>query len=170
MKKALLVLMLCFIALLNNSSVWGQEFKPNLTQGVMKYQALRDTEIDPNAALREQGLKDWKQKRDTIIAKAKKLLELKDYTGVNQLLFPYDYLEPDDAVFYEYLGKSYYYAGLFQPALDCFKLSYEQKKNSELLFFLGHSYEKTGNEKEALKMYKKGAKEGVAACQAKLAE
>jgi len=170
MKKALLVLMLCFIALLTNSFVWGQEFKPNLTQGVMKYQALRDTEIDPNAALREQGLKDWKQKRDTIIAKAKKLLELKDYTGVNQLLFPYDYLEPDDAVFYEYLGKSYYYAGLFQPALDCFKLSYEQKKNSELLFFLGHSYEKTGNEKEALKMYKKGAKEGVAACQAKLAE
>jgi len=170
MKKALLVLMLCFIAILTNSFVWGQEFKPNLTQGVMKYQALRDTEIDPNAALREQGLKDWKQKRDTIIAKAKKLLELKDYTGVNQLLFPYDYLEPDDAVFYEYLGKSYYYAGLFKPALDCFKLSYEQKKNSELLFFLGHSCEKTGNEKEALKMYKKGAKEGVAACRAKLAE
>lgn len=170
MKKALPILVLCFIALLTNSFVWGQEFKPNLTQGVMKYQALRDTEIDPNAALREQGMKDWKQKRDTILAKAKKLLDQKDYTGVNQLLFPYDYLEPDDATFYDYLGKSYYYAGLFQPALDCFKLSYEQKKNSELLFFIGHSYEKTGNEKEALKMYKKGAKEGVAACQAKLAE
>jgi len=170
MKKALPILVLCFIALITTSAVWGQEFKPNLTQGVMKYQALRDTEIDPNAALREQGMKDWKQKRDTILAKAKKLLDQKDYTGVNQLLFPYDYLEPDDATFYDYLGKSYYYAGLFQPALDCFKLSYEQKKNSELLFFIGHSYEKTGNEKEALKMYKKGAKEGVAACQAKLAE
>ncbi len=170
MKNALPILVLCFIALITTSVVWGQEFKPNLTQGVMKYQALRDTEIDPNAALREQGMKDWKQKRDTILAKAKKLLDQKDYTGVNQLLFPYDYLEPDDATFYDYLGKSYYYAGLFQPALDCFKLSYEQKKNSELLFFIGHSYEKTGNEKEALKMYKKGAKEGVAACQAKLAE
>jgi len=170
MKKALPILVLCFIALITTSAVWGQEFKPNLTQGVMKYQALRDTEIDPNAALREQGMKDWKQKRDTILAKAKKLLDQKDYTGVNQLLFPYDYLEPDDATFYDYLGKSYYYAGLFQPALDCFKLSYEQKKNNELLFFIGHSYEKTGNEKEALKMYKKGAKEGVAACQAKLAE
>lgn len=170
MKKALPILVLCFIALITTSAVWGQEFKPNLTQGVMKYQALRDTEIDPNAALREQGMKDWKQKRDTILAKAKKLLDQKDYTAVNQLLFPYDYLEPDDATFYDYLGKSYYYAGLFQPALDCFKLSYEQKKNSELLFFIGHSYEKTGNEKEALKMYKKGAKEGVAACQAKLAE
>ena len=170
MKKALPILVLCFITLITASAVWGQEFKPNLTQGVMKYQALRDTEIDPNAALREQGMKDWKQKRDTILAKAKKLLDQKDYTGVNQLLFPYDYLEPDDATFYDYLGKSYYYAGLFQPALDCFKLSYEQKKNSELLFFIGHSYEKTGNEKEALKMYKKGAKEGVAACQAKLAE
>ena len=170
MKKALPILVLCFITLITASAVWWQEFKPNLTQGVMKYQALRDTEIDPNAALREQGMKDWKQKRDTILAKAKKLLDQKDYTGVNQLLFPYDYLEPDDATFYDYLGKSYYYAGLFQPALDCFKLSYEQKKNSELLFFIGHSYEKTGNEKEALKMYKKGAKEGVAACQAKLAE
>ena len=170
MKNALPILVLCFIALITTSAVWGQEFKPNLTQGVMKYQALRDTEIDPNAALREQGMKDWKQKRDTILAKAKKLLDQKDYTGVNQLLFPYDYLEPDDATFYDYLGKSYYYAGLFQPALDCFKLSYEQKKNNELLFFIGHSYEKTGNEKEALKMYKKGAKEGVAACQAKLAE
>jgi uncharacterized protein HemY len=170
MKKALPILVLCFIALITTSAVWGQEFKPNLTQGVMKYQALRDTEIDPNAALREQGMKDWKQKRDTILAKAKKLLDQKDYTGVNQLLFPYDYLEPEDATFYDYLGKSYYYAGLFQPALDCFKISYEQKKNSELLFFIGHSYEKTGNEKEALKMYKKGAKEGVAACLAKLAE
>lgn len=170
MKKALPISVLCFVALITTSAVWGQEFKPNLTQGVMKYQALRDTEIDPNAALREQGLKDWKQKRDTILAKAKRLLDQKDYTGVNQLLFPYDYLEPDDATLYDYLGKSYYYAGLFQPALDCFKLSYEQKKNSELLFFIGHSYEKTGNEKEALKMYKKGAKEGVAACQAKLAE
>ena len=30
------------------------------------------------------------------------------------------------------------------------------------------NYEKTGNEKEALKYYKKGAKEGIAACQAKL--
>jgi uncharacterized protein HemY len=170
MKNALPILVLCFIALITTSVVWGQEFKPNLTQGVMKYQALRDTEIDPNAALREQGMKDWKQKRDTILAKAKKLLDQKDYTGVNQLLFPYDYLEPDDATFYDYLGKSYYYAGLFQPALDCFKLSYEQKKSNELLFFIGHSYEKTGNEKEALKMYKKGAKEGVAACQAKLAE
>ena len=34
-------------------------------------------DIDPNAALREQGMKDWKQKRDTILAKAKKLLDQK---------------------------------------------------------------------------------------------
>jgi hypothetical protein len=91
MNKGLLVLALYFLFLIPGA-VRGQEFKPNLTQGVMKYQALRDTEIDPNAALREQGLKDWKQKRDTILVKAKKLLDQKDYTGVNQLLFPYDYL------------------------------------------------------------------------------
>ncbi|MBM3413906.1 MAG: hypothetical protein FJY16_03090 [Bacteroidetes bacterium] len=169
MNKGLLFFTLSFLFLIQ-ANVFGQDFKPNLTQGVMKYQALRDTEIDPNAALREQGLKEWKQKRDTILVKAKRLLEQKDYTGVNQLLFPFDYLEPEEASFYEYLGKSYYYSGLFQPALDCFKLSYEQKKNSELLFFLGHSYEKLGNEKEALKMYKKGAKEGIAACQAKIVE
>jgi uncharacterized protein HemY len=148
--------------------VIAQEFKPVLNQHVMKYQALRDTDKDPNAVLREEGLKDWQKKRDTILIKAKKLLEEKDYTAVNQLLFPFDYLEPEDALFYEYLGKSYYYAGLYQPALDCFKLSFEQKKNNELLYFIGHSLEKTGNEKEALKYYKKGAKEGIAACQAKL--
>ena len=127
-----------------------------------------DTDKDPNAALREEGLKAWKQKRDTVLEKAKKLLEDKDYTGLNQLLFPFDYLEPEDALFYEYLGKSYYYSGLYQPALDCFKISFEVKKNNDLLFFIGHSLEKTGNEKEALKYYKKGAKEGIAACQAKL--
>ena len=146
----------------------AQEFKSNLSQPAMKYQALRDTDKDPNAALREEGLKAWKQKRDTVLEKAKKLLEDKDYTGLNQLLFPFDYLEPEDALFYEYLGKSYYYSGLYQPALDCFKISFEVKKNNDLLFFIGHSLEKTGNEKEALKYYKKGAKEGIAACQAKL--
>lgn len=150
------------------NTVVAQEFKPNLSQPVMKYQALRDTDKDPNAALREEGLKDWQKKKDTILAKAKKLLEEKDYAAVNQLLFPFDYLEPEDALFYEYLGKSYYYSGLYQPALDCFKISFEQKKNNDLLFFIGHSLEKTGNEKEALKYYKKGAKEGIAACQAKL--
>jgi len=150
------------------NTVVAQEFKPNLSQPVMKYQALRDTDKDPNAALREEGLKDWQKKKDTILAKAKKLLEEKDYAAVNQLLFPFDYLEPEDALFYEYLGKSYYYSGLYQPALDCFRISFEQKKNNDLLFFIGHSLEKTGNEKEALKYYKKGAKEGIAACQAKL--
>lgn len=150
------------------NTVVAQEFKPNLSQPVMKYQALRDTDKDPNAALREEGLKDWQKKKDTILAKAQKLLEEKDYAAVNQLLFPFDYLDPEDALFYEYLGKSYYYSGLYQPALDCFKISFEQKKNNDLLFFIGHSLEKTGNEKEALKYYKKGAKEGIAACQAKL--
>ena len=150
------------------NTVVAQEFKPNLSQPVMKYQALRDTDKDPNATLREEGLKDWQKKKDTILAKAKKLLEEKDYAAVNQLLFPFDYLEPEDALFYEYLGKSYYYSGLYQPALDCFRISFEQKKNNDLLFFIGHSLEKTGNEKEALKYYKKGAKEGIAACQAKL--
>lgn len=148
--------------------LFAQEFKPNLSQPVMKYQALKDTDKDPNAEIREEGLKTWRLKRDTILVKAKKLLEEKDYTGLNQLLFPFDYLEPEDALFYEYLGKSYYYSGLYQPALDCFKISYEVKKNNDLLFFIGHSLEKTGNEKEALKYYKKGAKEGIAACQAKL--
>ena len=145
------------------NTVVAQEFKPNLSQPVMKYQALRDTDKDPNAALREEGLKDWQKKKDTILAKAKKLLEEKDYAAVNQLLFPFDYLEPEDALFYDY-----YYSGLYQPALDCFRISFEQKKNNDLLFFIGHSLEKTGNEKEALKYYKKGAKEGIAACQAKL--
>lgn len=159
----------CLVFFISNSiGLFAQDFKPNLSQPVMKYQALRDTDKDPNALLREEGLKVWQLKRDTILVKAKKLLEEKDYTAVNQLLFPFDYLEPEDALFYEYLGKSYYYSGLYQPALDCFKLSFEQKKNNDLLFFIGHALEKTGNEKEALKYYKKGAKEGIAACQAKL--
>lgn len=164
----------CVVLLLGlfvlQTQLFAQDFKSNLPQPVMKYQALRDTDKDPNVALREEGLKAWQQKKDTILNKAKKLLDQKDYTGVNQLLFPFDYLEPEDARFYEYLGKSYYYSGLYQPALDCFKISFEQKKNNELLFFIGHSLEKTGNEKEAIKYYKKGAKEGIAACQAKLGE
>jgi uncharacterized protein HemY len=98
------------------------------------------------------------------------LLEEKNYTAVNQLLFPYDYLEPDDALFYEYLGKSYFYAGLHQPALDCFVISNDQKKQTDLLFFIGQCHEKMGNEKEATKFYKKGAKEGSAECKAKLEE
>ena len=161
-------LLLSMIIIGAANTLVAQEFKPNLSQPVMKYQALRDTDKDPNAALREEGLKDWQKKKDTILAKAKKLLEEKDYAAVNQLLYPYDYLEPEDALFYEYLGKSYYYSGLYQPALDCFKISFEQKKNNNLLFFIGHALEKTGNEKEALKYYKKGAREGIAACQAKL--
>lgn len=136
----------------------------------MKYQALRDTDKDPNAELRESGLKEWKLKKDTVLAKAKKLLEQKDYTAVNQLLYPFDYLEPDEPRFYEYLGKSYYHSGLYKPALDCFQLSYERKKNTELLFFIGHSLERLGEEREAKKFYKKGAKEGNADCQAKLSE
>lgn len=135
MKKALPILVLCFIALITTSVVWGQEFKPNLTQGVMKYQALRDTEIDPNAALREQGMKDWKQKRDTILAKAKKLLDQKDYTGVNQLLFPYDYLEPDDATFYDYLGKSYYYAACSSLHWIVLNFLRTKEKQRALIFY-----------------------------------
>lgn len=169
MKKSTLFFLLFVCA----ASTFAQgEFAPMgmNTRGMMKYQGLKDTDTDPNAALREQGLKDWKQKKDSVLARAKKLLEQKDYTAVNQLLYPYDYLEPDEAPFYDYLGKSYYYSGLYQPALDCFQLSYERKKNTELLFFIGASFERLGNDKEAKKFYKKGAKEGNAACQAKLAE
>lgn len=160
------------LALLIINKGFGQgDFRPaQLGAPPMKYQALRDTDKDPNAELRENGLKEWKLKKDTVLAKAKKLLEQKDYTGVNQLLYPFDYLEPDEPQFYEYLGKSYYHAGLYQPALDCFQLSYERKKNTELLFFIGHSLERLGNEKEAMKFYKRGAKEGNAACREKLEE
>jgi uncharacterized protein HemY len=160
------------LALLIINKVFGQgDFRPaQLGAPPMKYQALRDTDKDPNAELRENGLKEWKLKKDTVLAKAKKFLEQKDYTAVNQLLYPFDYLEPEEPLFYEYLGKSYYYSGLNQPALDCFQLSYERKKNIDLLFFIGHSLERLGNEREAKKYYKKGAKEGSAACQAKLEE
>ena len=136
----------------------------------MKYQGLRDTDLVPDAAQREKGLKEWTNKRDTTLAKAKKLIDEKNYTAVNQLLFPYDHQEPEDADFYEYLGKSYFYAGLHQPALDCFVISNDQKKQTELLFFIGQCHEKMGNEKEAMKFYKKGAKEGSVECKAKLAE
>jgi uncharacterized protein HemY len=168
MKNLLLLLtMLLFV----NAGFGQSDFRPaQLGAPPMKYQALRDTDKDPNAELRENGLKEWKLKKDTVLTKAKKLLEQKDYAAVNQLLYPFDYLEPDEPQFYEYLGKSYYYSGLYKPAFDCFELSYERKKNTELLFFLGHSLERLGNEKEARKFYKKGAKEGNAACQAKLAE
>ena len=169
MKKSTLL----FLMILIGTAVFSQEnFRPMGadTRSMMKYQGLKDTDVDPNNALREQGQKEWKLKKDSVLAKAKKLLELKDYVGVNQLLYPYDYLEPDEALFYEYLGKSYFYSGLHQPALDCFQLSYERKKNTELLFYIGQSFEKLGNDKEAKKFYKKGAKEGNAACQAKLAE
>ena len=149
----------------------AQGFTPtNLGGPAMKYQGLRDTDLVPDAELREKGLKEWRAKRDTTLEKAKKLLEEKNYVAVNQLLFPYDYLEPEDPLFYEYLGKSYFYSGLHQPALDCFMISYEQKKQTDLLFFIGQCHEKTGNEKEATKYYKKGAKEGNAACKAQLEE
>lgn len=146
-----------------------QNFAPtNLGGPAMKYQGLRDTDQSPNAELREKGLKEWRAKRDTTLVKAKKLLDEKNYVAVNQLLFPYDYLEPEDALFYEYLGKSYFYSGLHQVSLDCFLISYEQKKQTELLYLIGQCHEKLGNEKEATKFYKKGAKEGDAACKAKL--
>jgi hypothetical protein len=155
---------------LQQTHAQGGGFAPtNLGGPAMKYQGLRDTDQVPDVALREKGLKEWRLKRDTTLAKAKKLLEEKNFTAVNQLLFPYDYLEPDDALFYEYLGKSYFYAGLHQP-LDCFVISNDQKKQTELLFFIGQCHEKMGNEKEATKFYKKGAKEGNADCKAKLIE
>lgn len=140
------------------------------TRNMMKYQLLKDTDVDAFAALREKGLKEWKLIKDSVLTKAKKLLEQKDYVALNQLLYPYDYLEPDEAPFYEYLGKGYFYSGLYQPALDCLQLSYERKKNIELLYFIGESFEKLGNEKEAKRFFKKGAKEGNAACLAKIAE
>ena len=169
MKKIILFLVF-FVA---TTTVFAQgEFAPMgmSTRSMMKYQGLKDTDKDPNSALIEQGQKEWKLKKDSILAKAKKLLEQKDYVALNQLLYPFDYLEPDEAPFYEYLGKSYFYSGLYQPALDCFQLSYERKKNTELLYFIGASFEKLGDDKEAKKFYKKGAKEGNASCQAKLAE
>jgi tetratricopeptide (TPR) repeat protein len=169
MKKILVVILLTFCLQQTHAQAGG--FAPtNLGGPAMKYQGLRDTDLVPDAAQREKGLKEWRLKRDTTLAKAKKLLDEKNYTAVNQLLFPYDYLEPEDAVFYEYLGKSYFYAGLHQPALDCFVISNDQKKQAELLFFIGQCHEKMGNEKEATKFYKKGAKEGNAECKAKLGE
>ncbi|MBM3914667.1 MAG: hypothetical protein FJ348_01320 [Sphingomonadales bacterium] len=169
MKKTFVLFLLTLF--LQQTHAQGGGFAPtNLGGPAMKYQGLRDTDQVPDVALREQGLKEWRLKRDTTLAKAKKLLEEKNFTAVNQLLFPYDYLEPDDALFYEYLGKSYFYAGLHQPALDCFVISNDQKKQTELLFFIGQCHEKMGNEKEATKVYKKGAKEGNADCKAKLTE
>jgi len=151
--------------------VSAQEFTPASPRGpLMKYQVLRDTDPALNTEFRERGLKEWVSKRDTTLEKAKKLLEEKNYVLVNQLLFPYDYLEPEDAVFYDYLGKSYFYSGLFQPALDCFTISNEEKKQAELYFFIGQCQENLGNEKEAQRAYKKGAKEGNEACKAKLSE
>lgn len=169
MKKILVVILLTFCLQQTHAQAGG--FAPtNLGGPAMKYQGLRDTDLVPDVAQRDKGLKEWRLKRDTTLAKAKKLLDEKNYTAVNQLLFPYDYLEPEDAVFYEYLGKSYFYAGLHQPALDCFVISNDQKKQAELLFFIGQCHEKMGNEKEATKFYKKGAKEGNAECKAKLGE
>jgi tetratricopeptide (TPR) repeat protein len=169
MKKTLVVVLLTLC--LHQTYAQGGGFAPtNLGGPAMKYQGLRDTDLVPDAAQREKGLKEWTNKRDTTLAKAKKLLDEKNYTAVNQLLFPYDHLEPEDAVFYDYLGKSYFYAGLHQPALDCFVISNDQKKQTELLFFIGQCHEKMGNEKEAMKFYKKGAKEGSVECKAKLAE
>lgn len=169
MKKTFVLFLLTLF--LQQTHAQGGGFAPtNLGGPAMKYQGLRDTDQVPDVALREQGLKEWRLKRDTTLAKAKKLLEEKNFTAVNQILFPYDYLEPDDALFYEYLGKSYFYAGLHQPALDCFVISNDQKKQTELLFFIGQCHEKMGNEKEATKFYKKGAKEGNADCKAKLTE
>lgn len=169
MKKTFVLFLLTLF--LQQTHAQGGGFAPtNLGGPAMKYQGLRDTDQVPDVALREQGIKEWRLKRDTTLAKAKKLLEEKNFTAVNQLLFPYDYLEPDDALFYEYLGKSYFYAGLHQPALDCFVISNDQKKQTELLFFIGQCHEKMGNEKEATKFYKKGAKEGNADCKAKLTE
>lgn len=164
------LLLLSAVCLLCSQRTSAQQaFAPtNLGGPAMKYQGLRDTDQVPNAELREKGLKEWRAKRDTTLAKAKKLLEEKNYVAVNQLLFPYDYLEPEDAVFYDYLGKSYFHSGLYQVALDCFLISYEQKKQSELLFFIGQCHEKMGNEKEANRFYKKGAKEGDPACKTKL--
>lgn len=156
------------IFLLQQGYAQGGGFAPNLPQPAMKYQGLRDTDVSPDVALRERGVKEWRAKRDTTLAKAKKLLEEKNYVAVNQLLFPYDYLEPEDAVFYDYLGKSYFYSGLHQPALDCLLISYEQKKQIELLYLIGQCHEKLGNEKEAIKIYKRGAKEGNADCKSKL--
>ena len=157
--------------LLHKINAQSSSFAPtNLGGPAMKYQGLRDTDVVPDAALREKGLKEWRTKRDTTLTRAKRLLEEKNYVAVNQLLFPYDYLEPEDAVFYDYLGKSYFYSGLYQPALDCLLISYEQKKQTELLYLIGQCHERLGNEKEAIKAYKRGAKEGNAACKAKLEE
>jgi tetratricopeptide (TPR) repeat protein len=153
------LLLLSAVCLLCSQRTFAQQaFAPtNIGGPAMKYQGLRDTDLVPNAELREKGLKEWRAKRDTTLAKAKKLLEEKNYVAVNQLLFPYDYL-----------GKSYFHSGLYQVALDCFLISYEQKKQSELLFFIGQCHEKMGNEKEANRFYKKGAKEGDPACKTKL--
>ena len=62
----------------------AQEFKSNLSQPAMKYQALRDTDKDPNAALREEGLKAWKQKRDTVLEKAKNIHKQLESQPINK--------------------------------------------------------------------------------------
>ncbi len=169
MKKTLLAGFWILFLLKAGAQAGSQGFAPtNLGGPAMKYQGLKDTDPAADVAAREKGLKEWRTKRDTTLALAKKMLAEKNYVGVNQLLFPYDYLQPEDAVFYDYLGKSYFFSGLYQPALDCFVISYDQKKQTDLLFYIGQCHEKTGNEKEATKFYKKGAKEGSAECKAKL--
>ena len=165
MKKSFLLISILFVVL---NQVSGQgSFQPtNLGGPAMKYEGLKDTDKDnPEMTAKiEKGRKEWEKIGDTVLANAKKLLDQQYYKEVIQLLFPYDYFEPTGGRFYEYFGKAYFSLGYYAAALDCMKISFDQKKNNELLYPMGYCNERIGDTKEAKRLYKRGAKEGDAKC------
>jgi tetratricopeptide (TPR) repeat protein len=167
MKNLLFLIGLLFV---QTSFVSAQSnFAPSNVNGpVMKYEGLKDTDPskdDPAMRARiEKGRKDWVLGKDTVLLQAKNLFDKKYYKEVIQLLFPYDYFEPGEGLFYEYFGRAYFELGYYSPALDCLKISFDQKKNNSLLYYMGYCNERLGDDKEAKRLYKKGAKEGDVRC------
>ena len=165
MKKSFLVFSIVFIACVSASA--QSNFQPlNLGGPAMKYESLKDTDKDnPEMAAKiEKGKKEWEKIGDSVLANAKKLIDQQYYKEVIQLLYPYDYFEPTGGRFYEYFGKAYFSLGYYAAALDCLKISFDQKKNTELLYPMGYCNERIGDIKEAKRLYKRGAKEGDAKC------
>ena len=166
--KNLLLFALALTLQIFSASAQGSFAPTNLGGPAMKYEGLKDTDPDINdpamKARIEKARKAWALGKDTVLAQAKNLFDKKYYKEVIQLLFPYDFFEPGEGLFYEYFGKAYFELGYYSPALDCLKISFEQKKNNDLYYFMGYCNERLGDDKEAKRLFKKGAKEGDARC------
>jgi tetratricopeptide (TPR) repeat protein len=168
MKKLALILIFINLVVYSNGQANATSIKPITfeTSDPLKVNANVYDIVAARKVSRERAseIKQWTLAKDSVMQEAKILISKDKYKEILTLLLPFDKLNPIDASFYEILGKAYYFQAYYNGASLCLSNSYLLKKNNDLIYLIAKSFEEIGNNKEAVKWYKKGRRENESKC------